>query len=84
MRRWNLHELTTKPYPTLFTRCIALINVIFRAAGRSIYSLELDVDDVSYFAKATLEVLLASVFREAANVDLVQLQSQQSKSRCPR
>ena len=35
--------------------------------------LEFDVDDISNLAKAALEVLLARVFREATNVDLIRL-----------
>jgi hypothetical protein len=40
---------------------------------KSVPNFELNVDDVSYFAKATLQVFLSGVLRKAPNVDLVRL-----------
>ena len=60
-----------------------LVNVTLPCALKK-NLLELDVDDVAYLAEATLEVLLAGVFRQATNVNLVRLKSQKSNSESPR
>ena len=46
--------------------------------------LEFNVHDVANLAEATFEVLFASMFRKAADVDLVRLESYKPCARCPR
>ena len=48
--------------------------------ARSLYLLEFDVYDVPDLAKAALEVLLARVFGQAANVNFVRLRAQRNGS----
>lgn len=49
----------------------------YAASQRDI--LQFNVDNTAYFAEATLEVLLTSIFWQATNVDLIWLQSTESE-----
>jgi hypothetical protein len=49
--------------------------VVGNSNAKSANSLEFDVHDVSYLSKAALKILDASMFRKAADVDFVRLET---------